>query len=102
MDLALIMSRIRPGENVASDLSSYEKMVASWRGAGQPPSMTQILNEAKKDDDVKYIEDRKKALKAITLEDKVLALWAKAKGDDKLFDDIEAAIVKAEQDFPKP
>lgn len=102
MDLALIMSRIRPGENVAPDLSSYDKMVQTWRGAGQPPTLTQVQNEAKVDEDKEYLEEREEALKEITLEDKIDAIWKKLKNDSVKFNEIEAEIVKAEQDFPKP
>lgn len=45
MDLKRVMARLRPGENCASDLSSYEALVASWRReggdavTGDPPTL---------------------------------------------------------------
>jgi len=41
MNLALTMAVLRPGENVSPDMSSYESMVAHWRGTGNPPTLQQ-------------------------------------------------------------
>ena len=38
MDLHLVMNELRPGENVAPDLSTWEAMNAKWRGSGSCPS----------------------------------------------------------------
>lgn len=38
----------------------------------------------------------------VSLEEKVHALWLKAKGDNTEFDRIDLIIEKANQDFPKP
>lgn len=39
--------------------------------------------------------------KEVSPEDKINALWLKAKGDNTEFDRIDLIITKAEQDFPK-
>lgn len=42
MDLILVMDQLRPGENVSPDLSSYNAMIANWRGSGTPPTLQEV------------------------------------------------------------
>lgn len=75
------MEVLRPKENVAPDMSSYDAMVASWRGSGNPPSLQDVLTvQAQIDVEqaaIKYtpIEVPPELTSNISTEAMVEALW---------------------------
>lgn len=109
MDLALVMSRLRPGENVSPDLSTYNEMVIHWRGQGVPPSLAEVeadWNLVKTEvDEINYqIMISKKLLEAgVTSDAKIEALWEKTvKNSPEAADALLVAEEKVMTDFPKP
>lgn len=108
MELSRVMDKLKPGENVAPDLSSYDAMVAKYRGSPPIPTQKEINDKwaeiAANDALVAYKTLQKEAIAQakVTTEDKLNALWQLAKGDSTEFDRINAIVEKAETDFPKP
>lgn len=81
MDLNLVMEVLRPKENVSPDMSSYDAMVAKWRGSGNPPSLQDVLTVQSQIDveqaAVKYtpVEVPRKLTANISTVSMVEALW---------------------------
>lgn len=95
MDLSLVMEKLRPGENVSPDMSSYEAMAAKWRGTGSVPSKAEC--EAKwaeilstKTEDEKIAEELFK--QSISLEDRIVALEKKIMENNSIEADAIQAI----------
>lgn len=74
--------------------SAPEDARLEWNGSAwvEPAALKEELVEEKRLDQVR---------EEVSLEEKVHALWLKAKADNTEFDRIDLIITKAEQDFPK-
>lgn len=109
MELVRIMSALRPAENVSPDLSSYETMVATWRGSGSPPTLQEVNAKGAEiqaaDDAIQYLKDRKAeyAKQGLTIEAMVFAMWEKfQESDPKNADDLQVEKAAIDAQFPKP
>jgi len=109
MELIRIMSALMPGQNVSPDLSTYDAMIAHWRGNGVPPTLAEVNAKGAElqaeDDKIQYLKDRKadQEAQSITLESKMAALWSKIMdGDSSAADALKIELDKIKVKFPKP
>lgn len=109
MDLAIVMSRLRPGENVSPDLSDYNTMVIHWRGSGSPPTLAEVqadwdlIKTEVSDKAYEELLEQKMIEKDVTAEAMLNALWEKSiKGDSTTADALEVVRAKVITDNPKP
>lgn len=109
MNLTRVMIELRPSENVAPDLSSYDAMVAKWRGSGVPPTRDEVRAKwdeiAAADAAVAYIPKQEKARLARGASDSemIQALWDQVVNNDPAgVDKIKVILAKIKTDFPKP
>lgn len=107
MDLPLVMEVLAPNENVSPDMSSYEAMIANWRGSSVAPSRESV--EAKWDE-IKGAQDAILIDQARKLEYEKLgastdalaeAAFDKLAGDSVEFDRLQAIREQVKTDIPK-
>ncbi len=108
MELSRIMAVLNPGENVAPDLSSYDAMVAKWRGTGAAPTRQVVEGKWAEikaaQDAVAYKVQREEAYveQGATVEALVYALWEMiVENDFTAANEIQAKRVAIKAQFPK-
>jgi|GEM_PF-3992280 len=107
MDLALVMNELRPGENVAPDLSSYEAMAAKWRGSGDCPTKAECVAKWNQIKDAVASKDndrsrREEYLKRGLLLDLPMALYEKIQNNnDALLLQLKPIIEQINATYPK-
>lgn len=109
MDLVAVMNQLRPKENVSPDMSTYDAMVAHWRGSGIPPTLQEVndtWNASVKAEFEATALDQKRAEKAreagVDLNTKVEALWkAIATQDTTEVDRLKIILATVEATTPK-
>lgn len=105
MDLRLVVENMVPNENVSPDFSSYDAMVAMWRGSVPPPSLQEIEARAITLEKEMFEEKRKERelQEGVTDKAKLEALWKKfMDGQAQEADDLKVVIDTIKTDIPEP
>lgn len=108
MDLPLVMEVLAPNENVSPDLSSYESMIATWRGSGAAPSLEAVeakWAEIKGTQDAIHIDQLRKLeyeKRGVSTDALAEATFAKLAGDSLEFDRLQTIREQVKTDIPKP